>query len=138
MAWEESNGDRRRQPREKVSVAIEVSTPEDTLQARMANISGDGMEVDASVLIEPKTKIRVSIEFNEAHRLNEVVVFEGTVVWALGEYTDYKYIYRMGVQTSTITFRDRTADSFETRAEMVKEILPTLKALEEPADHPLR
>ncbi len=122
MVWKTTDGDRRKEPRHKIRIEVNVIIPKTSLRATVANISGGGMEIQLPTAINPGTKVIVSMQ------LQEEFVFHATVVWTLGDFVDERWIYRVGIKTEAISFKDFVATTTLEKAELVQEILPQIKA----------
>jgi hypothetical protein len=115
-------GDRRREYRHKVRIDVKVIAPKSSFWAVANNISGGGMEIQTPSPVNPGTKLMTAMQ------LQEEFVFHGTVVWTLGDYVDNQWIYRVGIKTEMISFRNMSASTTQEKAELVKRILPQIKA----------
>ena len=65
MEWNKENGDRRKEPRYKISIQTQVTTPDASIAATANNISGGGMEIQLHKGINPYTSLTVSIQIHE-------------------------------------------------------------------------
>ena len=115
-------GERRKEYRHKISIDVKVIVPKSSFWAIASNISGGGMEIQTPSPINPGTKLMTTMQ------LQEEFVFHGTVVWALGDYVDKRWIYRVGTKTERIAFKNITATTAQEKADLVKRILPQIKA----------
>lgn len=115
-------GDRRREYRHKVRIDVKVIAPKSSFWAVANNISGGGMEIQTPSPVNPGTKLMTAMQ------LQEEFVFHGTVVWTLGDYVDNQWIYRVGIKTEMIAFKNMSASTTQETAELVKRILPQIKA----------
>lgn len=118
----ELDGDHRNDHWHKIYVDAKVITPKSSLGAVATNISGGGLEIQCTSIINPKTGLMVTLQPQEEF------VFHGTVIWTLGDFVDNRWIYRMGINTDVIAFRDMSATSIADKADLVKRILPQIKA----------
>ena len=115
-------GDRRREYRHKIRIDVKVIAPKSSFWAVANNISGGGMEIQTPSPVNPGTKLMTTMQ------LQEEFVFHGTVVWTLGDYVDNQWIYRVGIKTEMIAFGNMSASTTQEKAELVKRILPQIKA----------
>ena len=127
MARKELDNNRRKQKRAKTHSNVTVMTPQLSLKATLKNISGDGMEIDSSTCLNPRTEIVVTLELEKDKKLKEIIEFRGKIVWTLSDYVKDRFVYRMGAQTSTITYKNKIADTFQARADLVQELLTKLE-----------
>jgi len=118
----ESDGDRRREYRHKISIDVSVIAPKSSFWAVVNNISGGGLEIQSPSTLNPTTKIMISMQ------LQEEFVFHGTVIWTLGDFVNGQWSYRVGIKTDTISFKNITAVSTTEKADLVQRILPQIKA----------
>jgi len=117
-----SNGDRRSEYRHKIRIDVSVITPDTSFWAVATNISGGGLEIQSASIINPKTNLMISFQ------LQEDFVFSGTVIWTLSDFVNGQWVYRIGIKTDDIAFKNMFATSTEEKAELVKRILPQIKA----------
>ncbi len=117
-----SDGDRRREFRHNICLDAKVITPKSSFRVLATNISGGGLEIQSPSIINPKTKLMVSLQ------LQEEFVFNGTVIWTLGDFVENRWVYRVGIRTDDITFKNKLATSTEEKTELVQRILPQIKA----------
>lgn len=115
-------GDRRKEYRHKICIDVKVIAPKSSFWAVAGNISGGGLEIQMPSPINPGTKLMTAMQ------LQEEFVFHGTVVWTLGDYVDNRWIYRVGTKTEMIAFKNMSASTAQEKAELVKRILPQIKA----------
>ncbi len=118
----ESDGDRRREFRHNICLDTMVFTPKSSFRVLATNISGGGLEIQSPSIINPKTKLMVSLQ------LQEEFVFNGTVIWTLGDFVEDRWVYRVGIRTDDISYKDMLATSSEEKTELVQRILPQIKA----------
>ena len=114
--------ERRKEFRHDICIDVKVIAPKASFWALATNISGGGLEIQVPVTINPGTKLMTSIQ------LQEEFVFNGTVVWTLGDFVDNRWIYRVGTETDTIAFKNMSASTDQEKADVVKRILPQIKA----------
>ena len=114
--------ERRKEYRHKIRIDVKVIAPKSSFWAVANNISGGGMEIQTPSPVNPGTKLMTAMQ------LQEEFVFHGTVVWTLGDYVDNQWIYRVGIKTEMIAFRNMSASNTQEKAELVKRILPQIKA----------
>ncbi len=119
MEQDERNTDRRKEPR----YTVKVANSETTLAAEVININGSGMELQLTSSINPKTELIISM------RLDEEFLFSGTVMWAVGDYINKQWIFKVGVETNKIAFEEATAVTPLEKSELVKSILPQIIAM---------
>ncbi len=115
-------GERRKEYRHKICIDVKVIAPKTSFWALATNISGSGLEIQASSSINPKIKLMTTMQ------LQEEFVFHSTIVWALGDFVDGRWIYRLGTKTNSIVFRDTEASTPQEKAELIRRILPQIKA----------
>lgn len=118
----EFDGDRRSEPRHSICIDVNVITPKSSFEAVATNISGGGLEIQVSSLINPKTNLIISMQ------LQEEFVFKGIVIWTLGNCIGNQWSYRVGIKTETIAFKNMSATSPKEKADLVEKILPQIKA----------
>lgn len=118
----EFEGDRRSEPRHSICIDVKVITPKSSFEAVATNISGGGLEIQGSSTINPKTNLMISMQ------LQEEFVFHGTVIWTLGNFVANQWVYRVGVKTDTIAFKNMSAESAKEKADLIQKILPQIKA----------
>jgi len=123
MEWNKENGDRRKEPRYEICIEAEVITPGASITAAAKNISGGGMEIQLPKAINPYTSLTITLQ------LHEKFVFQGIVVWALGDYINKQWIYRTGIKTDTISFKGGKAVTTQEKRELVLSILPRIRAM---------
>jgi hypothetical protein len=123
MEWNEENGDRRKEPRYEIWIEAEVITPDGSITAAAKNISGGGMEIQLPKALNPYTGLTITLQ------LHEPFVFQGIVVWTLGDYINKQWIYRTGIRTDSISFNNGKAVTAEEKRELVLSILPKIKAM---------
>ncbi len=99
-----------------------VITPKTSFWAVATNISGSGLEIQCPATVNPKTKLMIALQ------LQEEFVFHCTVIWTLGDFIDGRWVYRVGVKTEIIAFKNTSAASKKEKAELVQKILPQIKA----------
>ena len=117
MIDETKGVDRRKEPRYEILIKANVMTSGVSFTATAKNISGGGMEIQLPEPINPNTNLTISLE------LHEEFVFQGKVVWTLGDYINKGWIYRTGIKTDTIIFKDRTLVGDQEKRELVQRIL---------------
>ncbi len=122
MEGNNKNGDRRKEPRYKISIQTQVTTPDASITATANNISGGGMEIQLHKGINPYTSLTISIQ------IHEDFVFHGTVVWTLGDYIDKQWVYRAGIKTDVISYKNGKAITAQEKRELVQKILPKIRA----------
>jgi len=113
--------DRRKEPRYKTLVEVGISTPSGSHKGLMKNISGSGMEIQMSKEINPNTKLTISLE------LDETYLFNGTVVWTLGDYINDGWIYRFGLLTGSILYKGKNIDDAQEKRSLVEQLLPAIR-----------
>ena len=118
----EFDGDRRSEPRHPICIDVKVITPKSSFEAVATNISGGGLEIQVSSSINPKTNLMISLQ------LQEEFVFQGTVIWTLGNFVKNQWVYRVGIKTDTIAFKNMSATSTKEKADLIQKILPQIKA----------
>ncbi len=118
----EFEGDRRKEYRHDICIDAKVIAPKSSFWAAATNISGGGLEIQCSSPINPKTKLMISLQ------LQEEFVFHGTVIWTLGDFVDKRWVYRVGIKTDTIAFKNMSATSKAEKTELVQKILPQIRA----------
>ena len=114
--------ERRKEPRHKICIDVKIIAPKSSFWALATNISGGGLELQVPTTLNPQTKLMTSMV------LQEEFVFHGTVIWTLGDYVDNRWVYRVGIRTDSIHFNNRSASTAVEKAELVKKILPQIKA----------
>ena len=117
------HGDRRKEPRYAIWIEAKVMISEDSFIGAAKNISGGGMEIQMPKAINPNTNLTVSLQ------LHEEFVFHGKVVWTLGDYINKKWVYRVGIKTDAIDFKDGTAIEAQEKRELILEILPYIEKM---------
>jgi len=115
-------GDRRSEYRHSICMDARVITPKTSFWAVATNISGSGLEIQCPATVNPKTKLMIALQ------LQEEFVFHCTVIWTLGDFIDGRWVYRVGVKTEIIAFKNTSAASKKEKAELVQKILPQIKA----------
>ncbi len=120
--WKEADGDRRKEYRHEVWIEAKVIAPKTSFRGMVANISGGGLEIHSPIVINPKTKLMITLE------LQEDFVFHGTVIWTLGDFVDGHWVYRVGIKTDAISFRNKMAASAEDKYDLIQKILPNIRA----------
>ena len=118
----EFDGDRRSESRHNICIDVKVITPKSSFEAVATNISGGGLEIQVSSIINPKTNLMISLQ------LQEEFVFQGTVIWTLGNFVTNRWVYRVGIKTDTIAFKNMSATSTKEKADLIQKILPQIKA----------
>ncbi|SPD73688.1 hypothetical protein PITCH_A1920027 [uncultured Desulfobacterium sp.] len=113
--------ERRKEKRHPICMDIKVIAPKTSFPAFATNISGGGLEISTPTGINPQTKLMIFLQ------LEEEFVFHGTVIWALGDFVNKKWIYRAGIRTDTIAFKNRQANTAAEKAEVIKKILPQIR-----------
>jgi hypothetical protein len=124
MTSETKGADRRKEPRYEILIRAKVVTSEGSFTATAKNISGGGMEIQLVKPINPDTNLTISLQLHE-----EEFVFEGKVVWTLGDYINKGWIYRTGIKTGTILFKDRKLVDDQEKRKLVQQILPRIRSL---------
>ena len=114
--------ERRKEPRHKICIDVKIIAPKSSFWALATNISGGGLEIQVPTTLNPQTKLMTSMN------LQGEFVFHGTVIWTLGDFVDNRWVYRVGTKTDTINFKNRRATTAMEKAELVKKILPQIKA----------
>jgi len=114
--------DRRKEYRHKICVDAQAITPKSSFEVLATNISGCGLEIQCPSIINPRTELMITLQ------LQEEFVFHGTVIWTLGDFVDNQWLYRVGIKTNTISFKDMSVTSTKEKAELVQRILPQIKA----------
>jgi len=114
--------ERRKEHRHKICIDIKVIAPKSSFWALATNISGGGLEIQVPSSINPKDKLMITMQ------LQEEFVFHSTVVWTLGDFVDGRWIYRLGTKTDSIAFRNTVASTPQEKADLVKRVLPQIKA----------
>ena len=72
MEWNKENGDRRKEPRYKISIQTQITTPDASIAATANNISGGGMEIQLHKGINPYTSLTVSIQIHEEYHPHQL------------------------------------------------------------------
>ena len=114
--------ERRKEYRHKICIDVKVIAPKSSFWALATNISGGGLEIQIPSSINPKIKLMTTMQ------LQEEFVFHSTVVWTLGDFVDGRWIYRVGTKTDSIAFKNTTVSTAQEKADLVKRILPQIKA----------
>ena len=114
--------ERRKECRHKICIDVKVIAPKSSFWALATNISGSGLEIQVTSSINPRIKLMTTMQ------LQEEFVFHSTIVWTLGDFVDGRWIYRLGTKTDSISFRNTMASTPQEKAELVKRILPQIKA----------
>ena len=114
--------ERRKEPRHKICIDVKIIAPKSSFWALASNISGGGLELQVPITLNPQTQLMTSM------KLQEEFVFHGKVIWTLGDFVDNRWVYRVGTKTDTINFKNRRATTAVEKAELVKKILPQIKA----------
>lgn len=115
-------GERRKEYRHKICIDVKVIAPKSSFWALATNISGGGLEIQIPSSINPRIKLMTTMQ------LQEEFVFHSTVVWTLGDFVDGRWIYRVGTKTNTIAFKNTMVSTAQEKADLVKRILPQIKA----------
>lgn len=115
-------GERRKEYRHKICIDVKVIAPKSSFWALATNISAGGLEIQIPSSINPRIKLMTTMQ------LQEEFVFHSTVVWTLGDFVDGRWIYRLGTKTDSIAFRNTVASTPQEKAELVKRMLPQIKA----------
>lgn len=113
---------RRQEYRHKIYIDVKVIAPKSSFWALATNISGGGMEMKVPKTMNPGTQLMTTLH------LQEEFVFYGTVIWTLGDFVDNRWIYRVGTKTETIVFNNLSASTAQEKTELVKKILPQIRA----------
>ncbi len=108
--------------RQFICIDAQVITSNDSFTALVSNISGNGLEIQAPLNIAPKTAVLISI------MLAESFVFRGVVVWTLCDFINKQWVYRIGVQTDSISFRDMVVTKLTEKNDLVQRISPQIEA----------
>ncbi len=119
MERDDKNFERRRYPRHSIKVANSGAS----FAAEIVNISGSGMELQLTSAINPKTKLIISM------RLEEEFLFNGTIMWTVGDYINNQWIYKVGVEIDKIAFEEAMAVTPLEKDELVKSIIPQMKTM---------
>jgi len=114
--------DRRKECRHKICIDAQAITPKSSFEVFATNISGGGLEIQCSSIINPRTELMITLQ------LQEEFVFHGTVIWTLGDFVEKRWLYRVGIRTNAISFKDMSATSTKEKVELVQRILPQIKA----------
>ncbi len=114
--------ERRKEYRHKICIDVKVIAPKSSFWGLATNISGSGLEIQVPSSINPKIKLMTTMQ------LQEEFVFHNTIVWTLGDFVDGRWIYRLGTKTDSIAFRNTVAFTPQEKADLVKRILPQIKA----------
>jgi len=114
--------DRRKECRHKICIDAQAITPKSSFEVLATNISGGGLEIQCPAIINPRTELMITLQ------LQEEFGFHGTVIWTLGDFVDKRWLYRVGIRTNAISFKDKSATSTKEKAELVQRILPQIKA----------
>ncbi len=115
-------GDLRKESWHPGCLDVKVITPKSSFISMATNISGNGLEVHCSKTVNPNTKLKISLQRQEEF------VFHGTVMWTLGDFIDQHWVYRVGIKTDKIIFRDMLASSDQEKINLVQKILPQIMA----------
>ncbi len=114
--------ERRKEYRHKICIDVKVIAPKKSFWALATNISGSGLEIQVPSSVNPRVKLMTTMQ------LEEEFVFHSTVAWTLGDFVDGRWIYRLGTKTDSIAFRNTMASTPQEKVELVKRILPLIKA----------
>ena len=120
MGWDKAYGDRRKEPRYDIFVYVKVISLGTSFVAVAKNISGGGMEIQLQKNINPHTKITIVM------KLHEEIIFQGTVVWSLGDYSNNQWIYRVGIETDSISCQNETKSTPEEKRKLIHAMLPQM------------
>jgi len=123
MIDETKGVDRRKEPRYEILIKANVMASGGSFTATAKNISGGGMEIQLPEPINPNTNLTISLE------LHEEFVFQGKVVWTLGDYINEGWVYRTGIKTDAIIFKDRKLVGDQEKRELVQRILLRIRGL---------
>ena len=115
--------DRRKEPRYEILIKANVMTSGGAFTATAKNISGGGMEIQLPEPINPNTDLTISLQ------LHEEFIFQGKVVWTLGDYINDGWVYRTGIKTDAIIFKDRKLVGAQEKRELVQRILLRIRGL---------
>ena len=113
--------DRRTFTRYKVRTEAMAITSERTYSVEIIEISLVGARICSLQAINPGTKVTICIE------LQDKILFQGKVVWVLGTLNKYLQSYIIGIETDTMELSDIKAIGLTERAEILQEILFSIK-----------
>ncbi len=108
--------------RHQVCIDAKVIGAKASFPAIVTSISGSSLELQTSVKINPKARFLISI------LLQQEFVFYCSGVWILGDFVDSQWIYQIGLQIESISFRNVSANTPQEKSQLVQEILPQIKA----------
>ncbi len=114
--------ERRKEYRHKICIDVKVIAPKYSFWALATSISGSGLEIQVPSSVNPRIKLMTTMQ------LQEEFVFYSTVVWTLGDFVNGRWIYRLGTKTDSIAFRNTMVSTAQEKADLVKRILPQIKA----------
>ncbi len=118
-------GDRRKEPRYETNAEITIVIGGETHSGSMHNLSGGGMEIQLSKAVSPATNTTVSLY------LHHEFIFNGVVIWTLGDYIEKRWIYRVGIKTNSISYKNQKTTDPKEKRELVQRLLPAIRKLSE-------
>jgi hypothetical protein len=132
MAPDQSKYNRTSEPWHEVCLDARAITAKSSTRVTVERIRGDGIEIHSHTMINPRTKLMISIT------LPEEFVFYGVVIWTLGEFSNNQWSYKSGIETDSICFKNASADTPEEKKDLVKGILPRIRAMGTGPDFPIK
>ena len=123
MEWDPQLPDRRKEPRYEARAKVRVVISGRNYMGQMRNISGGGMEILIPKEVNPTSQITVYLQ------LHHDFVFNGVIVWTLGDFKNNKWVYRVGIKTDSIVYNNNKVESPEDKRNLIKRLLPSILKL---------
>ncbi len=118
--------DRRREPRYETEFDVLVIISAKRYRGLMKSVSGSGMEIQVSREINPNTNLHVSLQFPREF------MFCGKVVWTIGDYIGQEWVYRIGIKTESISYKNKKLTDPAEKKDLILRLLPSLRKANTP------
>lgn len=112
--------ERRTYPRYRVKMYTEIITPAFYLVVNTIEISVEGIRVETFSSIKPGTEVTVSFDYKNG------LLFFGKVMWEIAFPKNDIIKFDIGIKIHRITFSGIKLDGFNSKDELIKDILDEL------------
>ena len=109
--------ERRTYPRYRIKMVTQITTPAFYVTVNTIEISVEGIRIETYSQITPGTKVTVSFD------LKKDLLFYGKVMWAIVFQKNDILKFDIGIKIHKITFSGIKVDGFNSKDELIKDIL---------------
>ncbi len=115
--------ERRTYPRYRIKMITQVTTPAFYITVNTIEISVEGIRIETFSQIKPGTKVTVSFD------LKKDLLFYGKVMWEIAFQKKDILKFDIGIKINRITFSGIKVNGFNSKDELIKDILYEFKKI---------